>query len=342
MSSNIAINSAIEATNDLALFSVCSQRKQSKLLSVPPIRLELQPSPYPAYNQQQLNMRRKIEILKYSGVHQNTKTNSQSKYQKWSQIVRGKNNVSASLLKNGTLDCSGDEYIPTPTSSCDVPGPVMILQYDDTVPLYNYATNINDYAIINETITDLWKTFPVDNTEFLTNASIKAIDVSATLTPLYIQPIVDQRTYDFVLKTSVGIYITGITGETNVPNTLSIVGMDVIICYNTVPVKVIPVQTLGSFNSLTFTASTTGQTFSALLYVGDLITPTFSLATEPEYVYDIKIKFTFKQSLGQGTSLTALGAYANLTSDKINVSTNCTITSIPYATNTIPFTLTGS
>jgi hypothetical protein len=342
MSSNIAINSAIEAINDLALFSVCSQRKQSKLLSAPPIRLELQPSPYPAYNQQQLNMRRKIEILKYSGINQNTKTNSQSKSQKWSQITRGKNTVSASLLKNGTFDCSGDEYIPTPTSSCDVPGPVIILQYDDTVPLYNYATNINNYAIINETITDLWKTFPVDNTAFLTDTSIKAIDVSASLTELYIQSIVDQHTYNFVLKTSVGIYVSGITGETNVPNTLSIVGMDVIVCYNTVPVKVIPIQILNVFNSLTFTTSTAGQNFSALLYVGDLITPSFNLVTDPEYVYDIKIKFTFKQSLSQGTSLTALGAYANLTSDKINVSTNCTITSIPYAANTIPFTLIGS
>ena len=341
MPSNIAINSAIEATNALALFSVCSQRKQAKLLPVPPMRLELQPSPYPAHNQQQLNMRRKIEILKYSGITQNTKTNNQIKTQKWSQIVRGKNNVSASLLNNGIFDCSGDEYIPTPTSSCDIPGPVIILQYDDTVPLYDIQTQQMFHAIINETITDLWKTFPIDNTAFLTDASIKAFDVSATLTLLYIQPIVDQHTYNFILKTSVGIYVSGITGETNVPNTLSIVGMDVIVCYNTVPVKVIPVQTLGSFNNLTFTSSTAGQNFSALLYVGDLITPTFNLVTEPEYVYDIKIKFTFKQSLGQGTSLTALGAYANLTSDKINVSTNCTIASSPYATNTIPFTLTG-
>lgn len=37
----------------------------------------------------------------------------------------------------------------TPTSSCGVPGPIIDLYKDDTVPLYNYATNVDAYAILN-------------------------------------------------------------------------------------------------------------------------------------------------------------------------------------------------
>jgi hypothetical protein len=342
MSNNIE-NTIADATNALALASVCAQRKQVQLLSIPPIRLELQPSPYPTFTQQQLNMRRKFEILKYSGVNQNTKTNSQTKTNKWTQLVsgnNGRNSISASLYGNysnlvdGRYDCSGDIYIPTPTSSCDVPGPVMILKYDDTVPLYNYATQIDSYAIIDEISDDLWRTYPVIDTPFLTDISTQSTSAYSSLTLLYIQPIVDQRTYNFRLKTSVGINVSGITSASGqIHDTLSITKLDLVICYNNVPLKEQTIN-IGSFKQLSFDVSG-GKTFSGALYVGDIDT-TFNLITEPNYVYDLKLRITF--SIGKTDTiqyLNTVGAYANLSYTKIE--TNCSISTTPYQSIITPF-----
>ena len=55
------ITSSSSSTTDNA----CKQRKINMLFNIPPVRLEKAKSPYPTYTSQQLNMRRKVEILKY-------------------------------------------------------------------------------------------------------------------------------------------------------------------------------------------------------------------------------------------------------------------------------------
>jgi hypothetical protein len=75
------------------LFDICKQRKRQQLFSTPPIRLELQKSPYEIqqngkkYTKNQLDMRRKAEILKYSSNVMSTQTNSFTKSQKWAHLV---------------------------------------------------------------------------------------------------------------------------------------------------------------------------------------------------------------------------------------------------------------
>ena len=111
-------------------------------------------SPYgmtPPVTKLQLDMRRKVEILKYENNATNTKTNNLTKKQQWSMLVNGntKNDSQASivrselLIKNGLtpIPCPQDEFLPTLTSACDVPGPVIVLRYDPTIPLYNYVNN---------------------------------------------------------------------------------------------------------------------------------------------------------------------------------------------------------
>ena len=48
-----------------------------------------------------------------------------------------------------TTTCANDLYVPTLSSSSDIPGPVITLQYDPTVPLYNYAQNTASLGLIN-------------------------------------------------------------------------------------------------------------------------------------------------------------------------------------------------
>ena len=64
-------------------------------------------------------------------------------------------------------ECPFDDSIPTPTSSSDVPGPIINLYKDNNIPLYNFANSINNnvYAITDDINTDMWKlNFITENT----------------------------------------------------------------------------------------------------------------------------------------------------------------------------------
>lgn len=131
-------------TNVMAF--VCQQRLQAQLTNVPPPRNELQASPYElGFTKTQLDMRRKVEILQYRGIRQNSKTNNPTRSQKWSNFIRNGSGVSQSVIQQivqneDPIDelCPTDKYIPKPTSSSDIPGPIIDLVYDPNVPLYNY------------------------------------------------------------------------------------------------------------------------------------------------------------------------------------------------------------
>ena len=113
------------------------------LNNIPPTRITTL-SPYPTYSRSQLDMRRKVEILKYQNVTTNTKTNNFSKKQQWSMLVNGvtKNASQATISGNAVSQCLLDDLIPTLSSSCDVPGNSIVLQYDPAIPLYNYKPPI--------------------------------------------------------------------------------------------------------------------------------------------------------------------------------------------------------
>ena len=58
--------------------NIFNQRRKMQLLNIPPTRYT-PISPYPQFTQFQLNMRRKVEILKYSASNTNSKTNNFTK-----------------------------------------------------------------------------------------------------------------------------------------------------------------------------------------------------------------------------------------------------------------------
>ena len=135
---------------------LCAQltaKRQLRLTYIPPARIELQESPYKNYTKYQLDMRRKAEILKYSANSQNSQTNNMTKAQKWSSIVNGNGPVNQSrintLINNSNPQCPNDDLIPTPSSSSDIPGPIIQLVDDETVPLYNYNKNVDAYSTLS-------------------------------------------------------------------------------------------------------------------------------------------------------------------------------------------------
>jgi hypothetical protein len=112
--------------------NACNQRKMSILFNIPPVRFD-PISPYSlGYTSAQLNMRRKVEVLKYA--KQSTQTNKLTRKERAAMISRGN-------FKGNQLFCTNDHSIPVSTSASDVPGPITYLVEDKTVPLYNFISN---------------------------------------------------------------------------------------------------------------------------------------------------------------------------------------------------------
>ena len=139
-------------------------RRQSQLFNVPPPRYTLS-SPYQHYTKQQLDMRRKVEVLKYNSTTQASQTNSLTKNQLFAQVARGTSYV-GNLAKCTTGTVQSMSTLPTLTTACDVPGPPMILQYDPSIPLYNYGSEVRSYAVTPSSSVQ-WNSFTVDELTFI-------------------------------------------------------------------------------------------------------------------------------------------------------------------------------
>ena len=133
---------------------VYDQKKRLAYFRTPPPRYT-PASPYDGrVTQQQLDMRRKVEILKYKNNQQNTKTNDLTQKQLWALLARGNNRELSPYLdfditaNNGLpmRTCTANETQRTWSSACDVPGPPIELFYDPTIPLYNYLNSSINHA----------------------------------------------------------------------------------------------------------------------------------------------------------------------------------------------------
>jgi hypothetical protein len=120
--------------------SYCALRKLRMTNPTPPTRFT-PISPYTNENRkftkEELDMRRKVEILKYANTKASNKINRPTRSETFSGIVRrnqGNRRVN---------DCSNT---PQLSSNSDVPGKPIYLRLDKNVPLYNYRFNEIVYA----------------------------------------------------------------------------------------------------------------------------------------------------------------------------------------------------
>ena len=186
------------STADTFLNNLCSQRRKQLSYAIAPIRFELQTTPYPQYTQSQLNMRRKVEILKYSANKTNSKTNKFTKAERWSQLVKGYYNIPPTKV---ITDCQSDDLIPTLTTASDVPGPITYLQEDSSVPLYNFSINRNIYATAQSTQNPPWNIITQNDIFFQAGVPTK-------LFSLYILESINKPYYNFTFQTPFAIYIS--------------------------------------------------------------------------------------------------------------------------------------
>lgn len=97
--------------SNISLTNLCLQRKKQMAFNIPQLRLD-KASPYDGtYTKQQLDMRRKAEILQYSASASSTKTNNLTRKEKWAQIARGTGQRETYEDKRYTIIDSSGTYI---------------------------------------------------------------------------------------------------------------------------------------------------------------------------------------------------------------------------------------
>lgn len=239
----------------------------------------------------------------------------------------------ATIMRANTIisvtNCADDLYVPSLSSSCDVPGPVITLQYDPAVPLYNYAQNVASLGLINSEDVGKFTDSTSDN--------IVAYDsIETTLVDLAISNITSQTT-TFSINSPIGIYVDG-TSASSSPGDINISDITVSVYYNDTN------YLLTSVAQPTVTATTNLKTarftrtasspFSGVIYVGNLSITNLVLPTMYGYVYKIKVKFNM--------TTTANGinkrVYMNVTS---GTTSNCSLVTTSSVSPQLPYSFSG-
>ncbi len=354
---------------------ICNLRKRQQLFAMPSFRAT-PISPYPQNTQQELDMRRKAEILQYASNRMNTKTNSLTQTGRYAQIISGKYQPrpytttfteTASYVWNTVLDlsqvvitrtpvysnpdrtCPLDNMIPVPTSSSDVPGPIINLYNDTSIPLYNYAGSADkSYGITDVIETDKFKTKNADENTYafytITAEGLNIIETEPTeitLSTLYITNIVDSPQYVYELYVPIGIrfegkYKTANTAEAafsdlgiSIPSN----GFNPQVIFGTNVVSSDISCNATSISNVTFNVTNKSANFSGTIYIGMLKITKINLYTAPGYIYDINILadmvLTANSSAEKENFISRYefkyGLYYNISDANKKIATNCTI-----------------
>lgn len=297
--------------------NVLEQRMARLQMTGPPIRYN-PVSPYPAYTPSILDMRRKAEILQYN--KNASKGNTLTKAQKFAGLM---NRIKAKPT------CTNNLYKPTPTSSCDVPGPVILLQYDPTVPLYNYANNTDNYSNLGRDTSEKWSYSISADTNHPSYTSTRFMS-------LLIQDI-DEEITTFSMSIPIGIYVNGTNTMTG--GTISIDNASLSIYYNkqlmTIPNLTMTIDGF-SLPSRSMNYTPTSPTFNGAKYIGNLIISNIVLPTQSGYIYDFNLSFSTNGAI-PNANITS-GVYTNIYTQS-SVSVNCITTSTNTPVSRRDFTL---
>lgn len=317
------------ANINMNLDLICNLRKRQQLFAMPSFRAT-PVSPYPQYTQQQLDMRRKAEILQYAGNRMNTKTNSLTQKERYAQILSGKYQskpytktytetskyeldpvlnlyqVVVTRTQNPDQICPLDDMIPTPTSSSDVPGPIINLYNDKSIPLYNYAGSADrNYAITDVIETENFKAKYINaNTNALYTITspdelntIQTEPSEVTMSTLYLTNIIDSPQYVYELYVPIGIHFEGkYTGKTIYNTPINSVGLSIPsngfnpqVIFGTNVVSTDISYNATYINNISFNVTDNTKDFSGTIYVGMLKMKNINLYAAPGYIYDINI-----------------------------------------------------
>jgi hypothetical protein len=317
--------------------SFCQQRLLTQLYNIPPNRITIT-NPYTSgrFTKMQLDMRRKVEILKYSANKSSTQTNNLTKKEQFALLVRGGLSRTTAVIQSNAVSCNIDDEIPTPTSSCDVPGPVTYLTYDKTVPLYNYSNfNTRPYSDIAQSNGEPWQFVVLSNVLIYDNQQ-SIIDY------LIINNTISKQSFNYTASIPFSITATG-----NIPPnssgfngnlTIALDDATLEIYFN--PNNLVKSVSLNDIVGQSVTihipsnATSTAKTFRVTQFIGNLLFQNILLYTTSSYVYTFMLKAKLSVSPVNSGVVTGIAVVANTSSSiPTNEAIECSIVSTHTATN---------
>jgi len=307
---------------------MCDVRKAKQRTNKPLNRFEMF-SPYSgtSYTQSQLDMRRKAEILKYSSNRMPSQTNQVTRKEKWARLVTT-DGKPARLVDPESIICTGETTVQTvirPTSSSDVPGPVVYLYNDSTVPLYNYIVS-RTYAVEVPNPDNYWKTF------FFSDVELASGD-TGTVASININQNIDKSTYTYSLRIPIAIHVEGTATGSSSSITAWISSSTLqIYCNGTLLSE--KTQT-DSSTTLSMTATFSAATdYSITKYIGSIQFTDIELEVSSIYVFDFKWTPTLSTTATSST-ISDSWVYAN-------VSDSVPDTISPYSSITVSVSQSGT
>ena len=255
------------------------------------------------YTPKQLDMRRKAEILKYIKP-----TESNVAKNKYSLLARQSNKQASRLSCNN--------YINVPTSSSDVPGPVIHLKEDPTVPLYKYYSDKQQFQFQDIEYDDfkrIYDLFPIYNItssndiNTIVNSIVILRPQTTELTYSFSFPICIQFEADYftdarsigIDNINIGVYSTE----------LEIYYSDTLIVPKITGVyRSSPDEKSDDIASSTITlsadlkSSSSGKVYISR-YIGNAIFSNITLPSVSQYVYTCKLKVSLSYAEYNETSL---------------------------------------
>lgn len=242
------------------------------------------------------------------------------------QIVGNNGYYYVNIITEGALNqCNKNTLISTPTSSSDVPGPVINLIGDESIPLYNYNKNVNAYSYnSNREQTKLWLYNPTSDIFLLNGKNTKILT-------MMVSNLVDQPSNIFTLQFPISLYVKGTNISSNVlldpkNNSYNFTGLNVgiqsinfSVNYNNNPIQFAnpPIISISGsqalqYNNGTYIVNNTTNTvnntqikfdiafqqpptsstdyYTAKLYIAYITISNINLPTKSGYVYDFYLK----------------------------------------------------
>ena len=240
------------------------------------------------YTQQQLNMRRKAEILKYIRPEQN-----KVRKNRYSQLVtQGNKQVTRTICNNTNI------WIPT--SSSDVPGPVIYLSEDPTVPLYNYYSDDSQFQFQDIPYDNYKRSFDIFSNKDTAMKNLVPIGFSAIV---ILTPNVTELPFNFSLPMNIqfnGHYTISSAADAVTTINLGIYSARLDIYYSETLIQSInatyrsntakDTDIASSTNtiSIDLTNSANGK-IATSQYVGNLLFENVILPSVTQYVYSCKL-----------------------------------------------------
>jgi hypothetical protein len=284
-------------------------------------------------------MRRKAEILKYKPNMQSNQTNNLTKKEVYTLLVNGrftKTNFPLLGIGNAVV-CPNDRLIPTPTSSCGVPGPIMYLIDDETVPLYNYTTRDQVFNLVDAVNIPSFSSSDLSN-QLLYYSS--PTSTYTTISSIYFRGIINNMK-NININIPMGIFLQGnvITGSINANDQLTRtiyinnITFDVDIFYGNVIIDTTPtimmnnkpLSLINKFDlSFSVTDLTSGEPFNSTNYIGNMNIQNLSVFVGSGSIYDIELTVkAYEISVSNLVNLNDLHFIGNYTN--IDTSSNCII-----------------